>query len=65
MWVNGCVYICMGVGVRVSCVFVFVCCVCGVCVVCVGCLYVWGVCECVCGWGLCVLCVCCVCVVYV
>ena len=50
VWVSGCLYMCTGVGVRVSCVFEFLCCVCGV-FVCVGCVY-----ECVCGWGVCVVC---------
>ena len=52
VWVSGCVYMCMGVGVRVSGVFVFVCgvlecggvCVWGVCVW--GCVWVSGVCVC-------------------
>ena len=44
MLVIGCVYMCMGLGVRVSSVFVFVCCAFGKWVVCVGCLCVWGVC---------------------
>ena len=42
VWISGCLYMLMGVGVRMSSVFVFVCCVFGVWVVCVGC--VWGVC---------------------
>ena len=58
MWVSGCVYMLMGVVMRVSSVFVFVCCVWSVGGVCV-----WGVCV----WvgGVCVLCVWWVSVVYV
>ena len=56
VWLSGCVYLCMGVGVRVrvSCVFAFVCFVCVVCVVCVGGVCVCGVCVSVCLDGVCV-----------
>ena len=55
MWVSGCVYMCMGMGARVSSMFVFVCCVFGVWVVCVAC--VCGVCVCMWVGRVCVLCV--------
>ena len=56
MWLSGCVYLCMGVGVgvRVLCVFAFVCFVCVVCVLFVGGVCVCGVCVSVCLDGVCV-----------